>query len=131
MPSAKELLESIKPDMKLTKNFFKRVYAYEISYQGFSDKAISRLEASGCSRARHYYETWVSEYEAKYNAEMKEVASWYHERFREELRKFEKRQKEGEQTRTKRQQTQWKQNGREQWTEMSEALGFQPIATEN
>ena len=92
-PSKEELLASIRPDMKLTKNFFKRIYGYEISWPGFADRAIVALEAAGCSRARGYYETWVSEYEAERNAEMKKVAAWYVEECKKQ---WEKRQKEGE-----------------------------------
>lgn len=76
-PSKEELLASIRPDMKLTWDFFKRIYGYEISWTGFADRAIAALEAAGCSRARGYYETWISEYEAERAAEMKNVAVWY------------------------------------------------------
>lgn len=92
-PSKEELLASIRPDMKLTWDFFKRIYGYEISWPGFADRAIAALEAAGCSRARGYYETWVSEYEAERAAEMKKVAAWYVEECK---RQWEKRQKEGE-----------------------------------
>ena len=87
MTSLNDLLESINPGMRLTKEFFRRVYGYELYNPGFADMAVSRLEAAGCSRARCYYEAWVSEYEAKYEKEMKEVAAWYHKRLREELLK--------------------------------------------
>ena len=126
-PSKEELLASIRPDMKLTWDFFKRIYGYEISWPGFADRAIAALEAAGCSRARGYYETWVSEYEAERAAEMKKVAAWYAEECK---RQWEKRQKEGERERARQQQTQWQQSSRERWAEMSEALGFQPIAKE-
>lgn len=92
-PSKEELLASIRPDMKLTKNFFRRIYGYEMSWPGFADRAIAALEAAGCSRARGYYETWASEYEAERAAEMKKVAAWYAEECK---RQWEKRQKEGE-----------------------------------
>ena len=131
MASLNDLLESINPGMRLTKEFFRRVYGYELYNPGFADMAVSRLEAAGCSRARCYYEAWVSEYEAKYDREMKEVAAWYHSRLREEFRKTKKRQKEGERERARQQQMQFQQSSRQQWAEMSEALGFQPIATEN
>ena len=126
-PSKEELLASIRPDMKLTKNFFRRIYGYEMSWPEFADRAIAALEAAGCSRARGYYETWVSEYEAERAAEMKKVAAWYAEECK---RQWEKRQKEGERERARQQQTQWQQSSRERWAEMSEALGFQPIAKE-
>ena len=126
-PSKEELLASIRPDMKLTWDFFKRIYGYEITWPGFADRALTALEAVGCSRARDYYLTWVSKYEAEQAAEMKKVAAWYAEECK---RQWEKRQKEGERERAKQQQTQWQQSSRERWAEMSETLGFQPIVKE-
>lgn len=74
---ALELLQSIRPDMRLTKDFFKHVYGWQISYHGFADQAISALEAAGCSRAREYYDTWVQEYKAERDAMLKRVSVWY------------------------------------------------------
>lgn len=96
-PSREALLALIRPDMKsIPKEFFKRIYAFELSYPGFSEQAIDALEKAGCSRARKYYEDWVAEYEAAYKAEMKEVAKWYK---KECEKQWEKRQKEGEERR--------------------------------
>lgn len=102
MPSKEELLNNIRPDMKLTKDFLKRIYGYEISYHGFADQAIAALEAAGCSHARQYYDDWVNEYQTARDAELKEVAH----RYRLECeREWEKRQKVGEEKR-KEQETQ-------------------------
>lgn len=76
-PSKEKLLRSISPEMRLTKDFFKSVYAYEISFPGFAEQAIAALEAAGCSHARQYYTDWVTDYETEYNAMMKRVAEWY------------------------------------------------------
>lgn len=96
MPSKEKLLSSIRPDMKLTKDFFKRIYGYELSYSGFADQTIAALEAAGCSHARQYYDGWVNEYQTARDAELKEVAH----RYRLECEKeWEKRQKEGEERR--------------------------------
>lgn len=92
-PSREALLALIQPDMHLTKEFLKRIYSFELSYPGFADQAIAALEKAGCSRARQYYEDWVAEYEAAYNAEVKEVAKWY---LKECEKQWEKRRKEGE-----------------------------------
>ena len=76
-PNKDALLALIRPDMKLTKEFLKRIYAFEISYPGFADQAIAALEKAGCGRAREYYNHWVTEYEDKHREEMKQVAQWY------------------------------------------------------
>ena len=93
MASKKELLTSVRPDMKLTKEFLKRIYGYSVTDNSFPDKAIAVLESAGCSKARQYYSDWIAEYEAAYEAEIKPVAAW----FRKECeRERKKRQKEGE-----------------------------------
>ena len=96
MASREELLQSIRPGMKLDKAFFMKVYGYEISFPGFSDEAIKALSDAGCSRAREYYNKAVSEYEQKHDEEMKEVAAWY----RKECEKqWQKKQMGGEEKR--------------------------------
>lgn len=100
MASKEGLLSSIQPNMKLTKDFFKRVYGYGVTDESFPDKAIAALEAAGCSKARVYYESWVNEYEAAYQAEIKPVAAWFR---RECEKQWEKRRKEGESVEWKKQ----------------------------
>ena len=73
MASREELLQSIRPDMTLTKAFFMRIYGYEITWPGFAEVALQRLEEIGCSKAREYYGGFVAEYEAQDAAEMKEA----------------------------------------------------------
>ncbi len=77
MPSREELLQSIQPGMKLTQDFFKRIYGYELTYPGFAEIAIQRLEVLGCSKARNYYSCVKAEIDHKYDKDMKEVAAWY------------------------------------------------------
>lgn len=77
MASRKELLDSLKPGMHLDKNFFLKVYGYEITRPGFADDVIKRLEFLGCSKAREYYTCTVAEVEYKREQEFKEVARWY------------------------------------------------------
>ena len=97
---AQELLQSIRPDMRLTKDFFKRVYGWEMDYPGFADRAVNALEAAGCSRAREYYDTWVQEYEAERDAVLKRVSVWYGEELKrrraEKERQVRKERKEQE-----------------------------------
>ena len=76
-PNRESLLALIQPNLRLTKEFLKRIYAFEISYPGFSEEAITALEGIGCVRAREHYTSWVKEYESKRDAELKEVAHWY------------------------------------------------------
>lgn len=97
---AQELLHDIRSDMRLTKNFFKHVYGWEMDYPGFADQAIRALEAAGCSRARGYYNTWVQEYEAERDAVLKKVSVWYAEELKrrraEKERQVRKERKEQE-----------------------------------
>ena len=93
MACREELLQSIKPGMKLDKAFFLKVYGYEITWPGFAETAIKALEGAGCSKARKYYEDCVIAYKAAYRKEIKPVAAWYVEECRkkqkgsEELRR--------------------------------------------
>lgn len=93
-PNREALLSFIRPDMEtIPKEFFRRVYAFELSYPGFSEQAIAALEDAGCGRARQYYNDWVAEYKAKRDAELKRAAHWYVAEFE---REWKKRLKEGE-----------------------------------
>ncbi len=126
-PSKEELLASIRPGMKLTKDFLKRIYGYEISYPGFSEEAIAALEAVGCVRAREHYTSWVQEYESKRDAELKEVAHWY----RLECEKqWEKKLKEGEEKRKRKETESEMMSRKQQWMKLSEVLGYQLTRTE-
>ena len=93
MASKEELLASINPDIKLTKNLFKRIYAYNMSNPSFADEAITALENAGCSKARKYYDDWVEEYEADHEREMKEIAKWYRKEYE---KRWKQKLKEGE-----------------------------------
>lgn len=97
-PNKEALLALIQPDMKLTKEFMKRTYSFELDYPGFSEEAIAALEKVGCIRAREHYTAWVKEHKAAYEVEMKEVAHWYR---LECERQCEKMRKEGEERRKK------------------------------
>lgn len=79
MPSRQELLDSIRPEMKLTKEFFKRIYGYAYTTPEFAEEALSKLEAAGCSRAREYYQNYIQEYEAWYDEQVKPAAKWIRE----------------------------------------------------
>lgn len=77
MPSRKELFDSIKPEMRLTKNFFLKVFAYDMTTPGFSRDAISQLELCGCTKANEYYTCVVAEWRHEHDKAMDNVAKWY------------------------------------------------------
>lgn len=122
VPSKEEFLQSIQPGMKLTKDFFKKVYGYEISWSGFAEQAIKALEVVGCSYARQYYDDWVTAYETEYNTMMKRVAEWYTKFCESNERKVKKSRAKQERPK--------QQNRQQQWTELSEMLGYQSTIKE-
>lgn len=81
-------LEAAKQSGKLDKNTFKKILGYDMTWPGFADDAIARLEILGCSRAREYYETVKAEWQQEHDAQMKSVAHWYKEQCENE---FERR----------------------------------------
>lgn len=121
LPSKEGLLASIKPDMRLTKDFFKKAYGYSITDVSFRDKVIVALETAGCSKARRYFEEWVSEYEVSHNAEMKRVAIWFGKECEKE---WLGRQREGEEERSVRNLT------KSELTELCQRLLQEEIITE-
>ena len=91
-----QLLQSISPDMKLTKGFFRRIYGYELSSPGFREQAINALEAAGCTMARAYYDDVIGEYQKAREESLKPVAAAY---LKECDQKWEQRQNRGEEQR--------------------------------
>ena len=63
MASREELLNSIQPGMRLDRNFFLKVYGYEISTPGFCNIAIKALEDAGCTKAADYYADTINAYQ--------------------------------------------------------------------
>lgn len=92
-----ELLESIRPGMKLDKNFFLRIFGYSMTTPEFAAEALERLKAAGCSKAHTYYEDIVKGYEDEYKEKIRPVAQEY---AKELDRKW--KQKEGEERREQR-----------------------------
>ena len=82
MASRRELLDGLKPGMHLDKNFFLKIYGYDITCPGFADDVIRRLEILGCSKARDYYTCIVSEYNHKHDQEM--VLRWMKRTYRKQ-----------------------------------------------
>lgn len=90
-PNRQQLLDSIKPDMKLTRALFLRTYGYEISFPGFAEEVIKALNDAGCSRAREYYDNFVLEYQREHDKELKPVASMIRKCYEEDWKKLQKR----------------------------------------
>ena len=123
-PSKEGLLASIEPGMKLTKGFLKRTYGYSITDPSLPDKAISALDAGGCSKAWTYYEEWVAKYQAAHDEDMRETAKWYR---KECERAFENMKKGSEEQRKQKQQMQEQKSRVQQWKELSQLLDFQSM----
>lgn len=94
LPDRTSLLDSINPDMKLYKSTFKRIYGYELSFPGFAEEALTKLERAGCSKAREYYTGFVAEYENMHEKEMIKVAEWHRKQIKERGEQLRKRQQE-------------------------------------
>ena len=70
MASKDELLSMIIPNMRLTRVFFLKVYGYELTWPGFAEIALTKLEEQGCSKARTYYADIVAAYEQEHENDM-------------------------------------------------------------
>lgn len=89
-PNRQQLLDSIKPDMKLTKAFFLKIYGYEISFPGFADEAIKALNDAGCSKAREYYNNFVAEYQREHDKGLKLVAAQIRKQWEADWKRLQK-----------------------------------------
>lgn len=77
MASRQELLQSIQPGMKLYKSFFLKIYGYELTWPGFAEVALSKLQDVGCTKARDYYRQIIGSYERNQENIMRDVTEWY------------------------------------------------------
>lgn len=93
MPNKDDFLQSMKPGIRLDKNFFLKIYGYEISYPGFKETALRTLEEAGCTKARAYYAEIIGEYQRQQAEEIRPVAAEY---AKECNKKWEQKEKEGE-----------------------------------
>lgn len=85
-----QLLESIRPGMKLDKAFFLSIYADEITWPGSAEEAIRKLEEAGCSKAREYYNDTVSEYQRKRDEELRPIAKQIRKQWEREWEELKK-----------------------------------------
>lgn len=99
MASRWELLQSIRPGMRLDKSFFLRIYGYELTWPGFAEVALIKLQGAGCDKARNYYTCIVAEYEYNNEKVLRNVAEWYikQDYYGKKVNESRKRQQEVEQ----------------------------------
>lgn len=71
------LLNSIIPDMKLTKKVFMQIYGYSLYDTKYKEIALRKLESVGVGKARAYYKQFTTEYESQVQEAMKNAAAWY------------------------------------------------------
>lgn len=86
-----QLLDSIKPGMSLNEEFFKRIYGYELTWPGFAEIALQKLEKAGSTRSREHYERFSQKYEKESKEISRRVGEWYVE----QLEKKRNKKKEG------------------------------------
>lgn len=98
MPSHQELLQNIRPGMRLDKDFFLKIYGYEISTPGFAEIALEKLAeiyllyaTPGQANPRNTYAAIVAEYEYAHGKEMQEVAQWYLKQLHDRQKSEQKR----------------------------------------
>ena len=84
LPTKDKLMDSISSDMKLYKSTFMKIYGYELTWPGFAEIALAKLESVGCEKAREHYARIVGEYEGKHNTKLREVAKDYRKQCEEE-----------------------------------------------
>ncbi|MBO5197596.1 MAG: hypothetical protein J6B85_03635 [Lachnospiraceae bacterium] len=77
LASKEQLLASIRPDMRLTREFFLKVYGYGLHDKVFLNEALQHLTAAGCAKAYDYYIAVVREYEQRENEELRRASVWY------------------------------------------------------
>ena len=70
-------LEAAKQSGKLDKNTFKKILGLDMTWPGFAEDALKRLEELGCSREREYYEAVRSGWQQEHEQQMRNVAEWY------------------------------------------------------
>lgn len=96
-----EFYKRLKP-MPLTKEFFLKIYGFELTWPGTAERFLNRLEELGSSRARKLYAAVVADYEEKKEKTTQEVAAWYAEQLERKYSNKEVRawnQKEAERLR--------------------------------
>ena len=85
--------------MRLDKNFFLKIYGYELTWPGFAEVALAKLQGAGCKKARNYYTCIVVEQQYNDESVLKNVAEWYVKQdfYGKKVNESRKKQQEAEQ----------------------------------
>lgn len=86
------LLKSINPEMRLTESFFKRIYAYELTYPGFAEEAVKRLEDAGSTKSRGYYEQFSRKYRQQEEETLRNTGEWYVQQLKKQQEDAERKE---------------------------------------
>lgn len=86
------LLKSINPEMRLTESFFKRIYAYELTYPGFAEEAVKRLEDAGSTKSRGYYEQFSRKYRQQEEETLRNTGEWYVQQLKKQQEDTERKE---------------------------------------
>ena len=89
--SRDELLRSVRPGTQTNKDFFLKVYGYDIGTPGFAEKVLVRLGILGNGAAREYYHKTIGDYETQDAKIKKEVGEWYAKQLQKEREGAKKR----------------------------------------
>lgn len=88
LPTKENFMRSVRPDMRLFKSFFLKLYGYSLTDPDAVPDVLERLREAGCTKGEEYYLQVVREYRQKQEEEQKKVTICKSE------------QKEGEERRT-------------------------------
>lgn len=109
------LLKSINPEMRLTESFFKRIYAYELTYPSFAEEAVKRLEDAGSTKSRGYYEQFSRKYRQQEEETLRNTGEWY-------VQQLKKQQEDAERKEVRK----WvkKEQKKKKWKTIQELLNY-------
>mgnify|MGYP001697235096 CR=1 FL=1 len=122
-PTKDKLLNAIKPDMRLFRSLFVKIYGYELSYPGFAKTAIEKLEMAGCSKAEEYYNSVVNEHDKKQKEVITSAAEY--------LRRHEDERRSNWKSKEKRQEVEQLKEGLQKKNDRELLILLQRLKAEN
>lgn len=90
--NGQQLLDSIRPGMSLNEEFFKRIYGYELTWPGFAEIALTKLEEAGSTKSRKYYEQFSQKYENESKEILRNVSIWYSDQLEKERERIDRKE---------------------------------------